>query len=565
MVTERLQFIVACNEFIHPSQLGSLKFKSTSDTGIALTHIVRSGWAKGKSTSSLAFNISQFFLSLNHKLLTLILEKAGLDPKVMTFFANYLVKRRTNYLWNNFSSPMFDVNVRVGQGSALFPILSTWYLSPFLYILENRLKNLKIPIFILSFVDNGLIIAQNKSFDISNSYLFCSYNVLSKLLNSFGLVIEHSKTEIFHFSRSQCFFNPSLLDLSPLEGLILWPKDSWRYLGFIFNHKLIFHKHIDYYANKAISMVKCMKLLGNSSWGISPLQKHLLYRCYVLPIALYSFQLWFYNKALLSYHMKILDKMQRKAAIWILGAFKTLPLEGIKAIAGIIPIKFHLQKITRRSQIHLFKLSTNHILRNLIDESLPLSIIPNPHSIGLLTNHQRILTKGYLIDSYNKVHGIFPSFSPLNSEFSPGHRIIDNFSDRFSFNLVNKKEKEKDKFCAQELDDMVLHNSSLSHTALVITDASIKNNITTSILHVHIVNHPLTKTVHHALFVTSTEVELFAIRYGINQACSNNIVSKIIVVTDSIHAVMNLILFNFTLQRFSMSCRDSSTLTMTTP
>ena len=98
--------------------------------------------------------------------------------------------------------PMFDVNVRVGQGSALSPILSALYLTLFLYILENWLKNLKIPISILSFVDDGLIITQNKSFDISNSHLFCSYNVLSKLLNSFGLVIEHSKTEIFHFSRS---------------------------------------------------------------------------------------------------------------------------------------------------------------------------------------------------------------------------------------------------------------------------------------------------------------------------------------------------------------------------
>ena len=97
---------------------------------------------------------------------------------------------------------MFDVNVGVGQGSALFPILSTLYLSLLLYILENRLKNLKIPISILSFVNNGLFIAQNKSFDISNSHLFCSYNVLSKLLDSFGLVIKHSKTEIFHFNRS---------------------------------------------------------------------------------------------------------------------------------------------------------------------------------------------------------------------------------------------------------------------------------------------------------------------------------------------------------------------------
>ena len=40
VIAERLQFIVANNNFIHPSQLGGLKFKSTSDTGVALTHIV---------------------------------------------------------------------------------------------------------------------------------------------------------------------------------------------------------------------------------------------------------------------------------------------------------------------------------------------------------------------------------------------------------------------------------------------------------------------------------------------------------------------------------------------
>ena len=238
--------------------------------------------------------------------------------------------------------------------------------------------------------------------------------------------------------------------------------------------------------------------------------------------------------------MKILDKMQRRATIWILGAFKTSPSEGIEAIAGIIPIKFHLQKIARRLQIRPFKLPTNHILRNLMDELPPSSIMPNPHNIGSLTNHQRILTKGHLIDSYNKAHRIFPSFSPLNPEFSPGHHIADNFSDQFSFNLVNKKEKEKDKIHTQELDDMVLRNSSLPHTALMITDASIKNNIATSISHVHIANCPLTKTVYHASFMTSTEAELFAIRCGINQACSNDIVSKIIVVTDSIHAAKKI-------------------------
>jgi len=304
--------------------------------------------------------------------------------------------------------------------------------------LEKSFENLKIPVSIFSFVDNGLIIAQNKSFDISNSQLFCSYNILSNLLISFGLVIKHSKTEIFHFSRSQGLFNPPPLDLSPLGGPILRPKDSWKYLDFIFNCKLAFHKHIDHYANKAISTVKCMKLLGNLSRGINPFQKCLLYRCCILPIALYGFQLWFYNKALISYHMKILDKMQRRAAIWIIDAFKTSLSEGIETIAGIIPIRFHLQKIAKRSQMQPFKLLSNHILRNLMDDSPLSSTSQNPHSIGSLTKHQASVIKGHLIDSCNTSYGIFPSFSLLNQEFSPGSRIIDIFPDRFSFNLVTK-------------------------------------------------------------------------------------------------------------------------------
>ena len=226
VIAERIQFTVASNDFIHPSQLGRLKFKSTIDAGVALTHIVRSGWAKGKMTSILAFDISQFFPSLNHQLLSLILKKAGLDPKVSFFFENYLVRRKTSYIWNDLHSPSFEVNIRVGQGSVLSSILSALYLSLFLYTLEKCLKNLKIPISTLSFVDNGLIITQNKCLNTSNSHLFYSYNVLSKLLDSFGLIIEHMKTENFHFNRSHGIFNPPPLDLTPIGGPILRLKNT---------------------------------------------------------------------------------------------------------------------------------------------------------------------------------------------------------------------------------------------------------------------------------------------------------------------------------------------------
>ena len=203
----------------------------------------------------------------------------------------------------------------------LSPVLSTLYLAPVLHILEKCLKNLKIPVFILSFVDNSFFIVQSKSLTISNSFLFCSYNIASSLLKKFGLIIEYGKTEMFYFSRLHEIFNSPSLDLSILEGLILCPRKTWKYLSFIFDRKLLFHKHINFYANKAILIVKYMKILGNSAQYLVSHQKQLLYKSCILSITLYSFQLWLYNKMLLLYFLNKLRKMQRRVAIWILGIF----------------------------------------------------------------------------------------------------------------------------------------------------------------------------------------------------------------------------------------------------
>jgi len=139
---------------------------------------------------------------------------------------------------------------------------------------------------------------------VSNANLFCSYNVISKLLMKFGLTIEHGKTEVFHFSRLHGSFDPPPLDLTSLGGTVLYPNTTWHYLGFLFNHKLLFHQHIDFYANKAILTIKYMKMLGNSLRGLDPIQKRHLYRCCTLPIVLYSFQFWYYNKVPLAYPLE---------------------------------------------------------------------------------------------------------------------------------------------------------------------------------------------------------------------------------------------------------------------
>jgi len=110
----------------------------------------------------------------------------------------------------------------------------------------------------------------------------------------------------------------------------------------------MFRNQYDFYFNKIISTIKYMKLLSNLSRGINPLQKRRLYKYCALPITLYGFPLWYYNKAPNYYHLNILRKMQQRATLWIIGAFCTSPTLGVKTIASLVPIHLHLKKLYGR-------------------------------------------------------------------------------------------------------------------------------------------------------------------------------------------------------------------------
>ena len=164
-------------------------------------------------------------------------------------------------------------------------------------------------------------------------------------------------------------------------------------------------------------------------------------------------------------------------------------------------------------QYQAYKLPSSHLICSLIDSQLNLQSNLNAIALSSLSNQQCSLVKGHLVDMANQSNECFPSFTPLDSEFSPGCRVIDNFSECISFNICRKGNNNKS--YEQELDKMVLKNSSSSSVTIIVSDVSIKNNVTTSIAHIHVFDKPLIKTIHHAIHVTSTEVELFAIRYGL--------------------------------------------------
>ena len=169
--------------------------------------------------------------------------------------------------------------------------------------------------------------------------------------------------------------------------------------------------------------------------GLPPLQKRLLYQTCILPIALYGFQLWFYKNAPTKYHLHKFGKLQRRAALWITGAFRTSPSAGVEGIAGLIPISLHLRKLAGCSHLIYSTIPTNHAISSLLKHghSPPPSL---PHKLGLsnLTPKQKSKLRGPITDIDQRLIQVHPA-SCLSSDhiFSPGLRLVDKFSSQFSF------------------------------------------------------------------------------------------------------------------------------------
>ena len=200
----------------------------------------------------------------------------------------------------------------------------------------------------------------------------------------------------------------------------------------------------------------------------------MLYKTCILPIALYAFSLWHYNKVPLLFPLKELNKMQWQIALWVLGTFSISSSMEIKTIASLIPIHIYLCKLSDRNQLQIATLSYNHIIKSLLKRR---------HSkISITLSHSRkydfqVATKikSSIIDMNNWLNVIFTTFNFLNFKCYPGGRLINIFSSWIFFHNANcSPNKSKEAHC-KKLNKIVLKLSSDPKIDIVITDTSIKN------------------------------------------------------------------------------------------
>ena len=174
--------------------------------------------------------------------------------------------------------------------------------------------------------------------------------------------------------------------------------------------------------------------------------------------------------------------------------------------AHLSPTQETLQKIL----FERFSLPSNHIFKLIID--MEKSCDHQHFSLNNLMIKQKSKLHSPLINMNKRCNEFLPTFSLFDDEFSSGSRLIDLFSDCYSFHDWTRDIKGH----LQNLDTITIDTSNDPHSSIMIVDVSIWNNIATSISHIHLHNSPVIKIIYQVVNVTTTESELFAIRCRIN-------------------------------------------------
>ena len=432
IIANRMQYDAAAFTLLHEGQC--VQKHATIDAGLVLLDFINTNCERGWHTSVCAINVAQFFPSLDHGAVTVILAKLGFPTTLVNLMASYFTSRMTSYRWDTATSQPYNFSMGTPQGNCLSPIISALFLSVAIKNVFPHSSPPK-PTRCLFFVDDGALYTASPSLSENVRVLASFLMLLLKSLANIGLSIEPSKTELIHFFAFQ--LNASARTLARVhqpnldfnwngKSFSIKPAAVWRYLGFFFTPSLDWSYHVQYYTNKGFSMGRACSMLGNSIRGIGPKQRSLGYQACILPVLTYGSALWHAPQGVGV--IKLIKRMERVHSFamgWITGAFHTTPIGARGVIASIPPLRIILDLHFHGYQARLMTLDDRHICRTTwshcwihpkIREARPRT---RPRHLPSDNPLERLATDA-----------VCEQFMPFHASACPGDQLIDLFSDR---------------------------------------------------------------------------------------------------------------------------------------
>lgn len=326
VVKNQIEFNIEQQDIIPKNQFGFKKNNSTIHANLKLMEKVLDARRDNKLVAIILIDVRKAFDSCNHDVILSKLKCSGANQLTINWVKSYLTNRRQYVQINKTTTQEMLVNLGVGQGTVLGPLLFK------LYLMDVPLCTI---LFMILFADDTTLVAVADS--LAELEVLCN-NELNKVDRWFelnGLTLHPEKTKIMVIGCNNKI-NVVLKGITVKQCGSNFPEKSINVLGIEWDDKLNWSEHIKKVLKKTGTgiylMSKFRRLLTINS-------RKILYNSIIKPHLTYGIELWGNSNGALMNRLK--TKHKQSIRLMIPGKIHTKP---IMKRFGIIDIKSEYNK-----------------------------------------------------------------------------------------------------------------------------------------------------------------------------------------------------------------------------
>jgi hypothetical protein len=343
VMTDITVYLTIRHNLLPARHFGGLPGRTTVDSLLHLTHRVKSAWRSHKVVTIIFLDIANTFPNAVTERLLKNMARLGYPMEIIAFFEAMLKNRKTTLSFDDFSSPLFDIDNRIGQGETASMILYLIYSYGLVAIPQGNKEDGG------AYVDDNFFVAIADTFEDCDKILNDMLDKQNTWLAAHNSRAELSKFQCLRLTRRKDVTRTNFTHRQTQHTIECVPEA--RLLGVQIDQELRWHQHVQQAVWKAENLLLAVKRLTRPSFGLPQRHVRQLYISMVLPKLEYTLLVWYTplhrNDRTGRHtgsvgHTKILEKIQRLGCLLITGAFRSTATDVLELHAMTPPVRLRL-------------------------------------------------------------------------------------------------------------------------------------------------------------------------------------------------------------------------------